>query len=138
MYLPKNTGRRTAVAVFLGPSVIGMVVFCLIPIVSSLVFSLMDYDLVGGTMNFIGLKNFTRILGGSEFPKVVKHTLTYLVLYLPMILIAIYNSSNEMILKFLWRIFRFAFCDTLYSPTRCTVRVCFPLYISRGPHAHTH
>ena len=88
MYLPKNTGRRTAVAVFLGPSVIGMVVFCLIPIVSSLVFSLMDYDLVGGTMNFIGLKNFTRILGGSEFPKVVQHTLTYLVLYLPMILIA--------------------------------------------------
>jgi multiple sugar transport system permease protein len=113
MYLPKNTGRRTAAAVFLGPSVIGMVVFCLIPIVSSLVFSLMDYDLVGGTMNFIGLKNFTRILGGSEFPKVVKHTLTYLVLYLPMILIA--SLAEGMLLNHSFR-GRGVFRAIFYTP----------------------
>ncbi len=88
MYLPKSSGRRTAAAVFIAPSLIGMVVFCLIPIVSSLFFSLTDYDLIGGTMNFIGLKNFARILGGNEFPKVLTHTLTYLGLYLPLILIA--------------------------------------------------
>ena len=66
---------------------IGVLVFCLIPIVSSLVFSFMDYDLVGGSMSFIGVKNFVRILGGKEFPKVLQHTLTYLSLYLPLILI---------------------------------------------------
>lgn len=88
MYLPKSSGRRVAVAVFIAPSLIGMVVFCLIPIFASLFFSLTDYDLIGGTMNFIGLKNFARILGGNEFPKVLLHTLTYLVLYLPLVLIA--------------------------------------------------
>ena len=113
MYLPKSTGRRTAVAVFLAPSVIGMVVFCLIPIVSSLVFSLMDYDLIGGTMNFIGLKNFTRILGGSEFPKVLMHTLTYLVLYLPMILIA--SLAEGMLLNHSFR-GRGVFRAIFYTP----------------------
>ena len=88
MYLPKSSNRRTAAAIFLAPSVIGLTVFCLIPIISSLAFSFMDYDLVGGTMNWIGLKNFVRILGGKEFPKVLQHTLTYLALYLPLILVA--------------------------------------------------
>ncbi len=88
MYLPKNHSRRTAVAVFLTPSLIGVFVFCLIPMVSSFVFSLMDYDLLAGTMKFTGLKNFIQILTGKEFPQVLKHTLTYLVLYLPIILMA--------------------------------------------------
>ncbi|MDD3335147.1 MAG: sugar ABC transporter permease [Eubacteriales bacterium] len=87
MYLPKSTGRRTATAVFLAPSLIGLVVFCLVPMISSLVFSFLNYDLLAGSMDFIGLKNFTRILTGSEFPKVLSHTFTYLGLYLPLILI---------------------------------------------------
>ena len=86
MYLPKSSGRSTAAAVFLAPSLIGMVVFCLIPIVSTLGFSLMDYDMLAGTMQWVGLKNFARILTGREFPQVLVHTLTYLALYLPLIL----------------------------------------------------
>ena len=73
-------------AVFIGPSLAGLIVFCLIPIVSSLVFSFMDYDLLAGTMKWVGLKNFLRILTGREFPQVLTHTLTYLGLYLPLIL----------------------------------------------------
>jgi len=88
MYLPKTTGRRTATAVFLAPSLIGLVVFCLIPIVSTLAFSLLDYDLLAGTAKFVGLKNFARILTGKEFPQVLLHTLTYVGLYLPLILFA--------------------------------------------------
>lgn len=87
MYLPKSSGRRTATAVFLLPSLIGLVVFCLIPMISSLVYSFMDYDLLAGDMKFIGFKNFERILTGTEFPKVLGHTLTYLGLYLPLILL---------------------------------------------------
>lgn len=86
MYLPKTTGRRTATAVFLAPSLIGLVVFCLIPIVSTLAFSLLDYDLLAGTAKFVGMKNFARILTGKEFPQVLLHTLTYVGLYLPLIL----------------------------------------------------
>ena len=87
MYLPKSSGRRTATAVFLLPSLIGLIVFCLVPMISSLVYSFMDYDLLAGNMKFVGLRNFERILTGSEFPKVLGHTLTYLGLYLPLILL---------------------------------------------------
>lgn len=66
---------------------LGLVVFCLVPMVSSLVYSFMDYDLLEGSMTFVGLNNFIRILSGKEFPKVLLHTLTYLGLYLPLILI---------------------------------------------------
>lgn len=89
MYLPKNAERRWTTALFLLPSLIGLAVFCLLPILSSLVFSLMDYDLLRplDTMTWAGARNFTRILSGKEFPKVLGHTLTYLGLYLPLILI---------------------------------------------------
>ena len=87
MYLPKSSERRTATAVFLLPSLIGLIVFCLVPMISSLIYSFMDYDLLAGDMKFIGFKNFERILTGTEFPKVLGHTLTYLGLYLPLILL---------------------------------------------------
>ena len=88
MYIPRNAGRRRTIALFLAPSLIGVVLFCLLPIAASLVFSVMDYDLLMpmSSMKFVGLKNFTRILTGREFPKVMMHTFTYLVLYLPAIL----------------------------------------------------
>ena len=87
MYLPKTAGRRVATAVFLAPSLVGMVVFLLVPIFATLAFSLMDYDLLAGTATYAGLSNYARILTGREFPAVVLHTLTYLGMYLPLILI---------------------------------------------------
>ena len=87
MYLPKSADRRRAMAVFLAPSFIGLILFCLLPIVTSLVYSLMDYDLLAGSMKFIGFRNYSRILTGKEFLQVLGHTLTYLGLYLPFILV---------------------------------------------------
>lgn len=87
MYLPKSADRRRATAVFLAPSFIGLILFCLLPIVTSLVYSLMDYDLLAGSMKFIGFRNYSRILTGKEFLQVLGHTLTYLGLYLPFILV---------------------------------------------------
>ncbi len=89
MYIPKSAHKGRAAALLLAPSLIGVVFFCLLPIVATLVFSVMDYDLLMpmNTMKFVGLKNFTRILTGREFPKVLSHTFTYLILYLPAILI---------------------------------------------------
>ena len=46
MYIPNSAGKRRATAVFLAPSLIGVVFFCLLPIVTSAVFSVMDYDLL--------------------------------------------------------------------------------------------
>lgn len=89
MYIPDAAGKRRTAAVFLLPSLIGVAVFCLLPILASAVFSVMDYDLLMpmNTMKFVGFGNFVRILTGSEFPKVLLHTFTYLILYLPLILV---------------------------------------------------
>ncbi len=89
MYIPNNAKKRTATVVFLLPSLIGILGFCLLPMIASAIFSLMDYDLLMPmeSMTFVGLNNFVRILGGSEFPKVLAHTCTYLVLYLPLIML---------------------------------------------------
>ncbi len=113
MYLPKSSGRRAATAVFLAPSLIGLIVFCLIPILSSLCFSLMDYDLLGGTMRYIGFRNFERILTGREFPQVMAHTLTYLALYLPLILVL--SLAQGMLLNHSFR-GRGVFRAVFYTP----------------------
>lgn len=97
MYIPNARARRRATALFLLPSMIGLVMFCLVPMISSLVYAFMDYDLLAGSMKYIGIKNFTRILGGKEFPKVLTHTLTYLGLYLPLILMT--SVSQALILN---------------------------------------
>ena len=99
MYIPRDAGRRRATAVFLLPSLIGVIGFCLLPIAASLVFSFMDYDLLRpvGSMTFVGLDNFRRILTGRELPKVLAHTFTYLGLYLPLILIT--SVSQALILN---------------------------------------
>ena len=66
MYLPDKAGRRRATAIFLLPSLVGIIGFCLLPIAGSLFFSLMDYDLLRprDSMTFVGLKNFVRVLTG--------------------------------------------------------------------------
>ena len=89
MYIPNTPSKRRATALLLLPSLIGVVGFCLLPILASAVFSLMDYDLLMpmNTMEYVGFRNYTRILTGSEFPKVMGHTFTYLILYLPLILV---------------------------------------------------
>ncbi len=89
MYIPKNAGRRRTTVLFLLPSLIGVVVFCLLPIAASLIFSVMDYDLLRpmSNMEFVGFANFRRILMGREFPKVLGHTFSYLAMYLPLILL---------------------------------------------------
>ena len=89
MYLPRGAERKRATVVFLLPSLVGVVAFCLLPIVATLVFSLMDYDILRPVqdMRFVGLKNFVRILTGTEFRNVLAHTSTYIALYLPLILL---------------------------------------------------
>lgn len=89
MYIPRQAGRRSTIALFLTPALVGLVVFCLVPIAASIVYSFYDYDILVpfSQAKFVGVKNFARILTGREFPQVLSHTLTYLILYLPFILL---------------------------------------------------
>ena len=88
-----GNGLITA-APFLIPSLIGLAIFYLAPMVISIFVSLTDWNgldrLFGDGFlaeHFIGLENYKNILTSREFWQVLKHTLTYIVMYLPLMLI---------------------------------------------------
>jgi multiple sugar transport system permease protein len=90
----KQRGKLGAAAIFMLPSFLGMVVFSLLPIVISIFISLTDWNgldqLNGETLrkSFVGLGNYAAILGNGEFWEVLGHTVYFIVLYLPLVLLA--------------------------------------------------
>ncbi len=93
----KSAGFLQAVP-FILPSFLGLVCFSLVPILASLAISMSGWDgLTKLTLFtdiqaffstfFIGLNNFSDIFRSGEFWKVLKNTLYFIVLYLPLIVI---------------------------------------------------
>lgn len=80
---------------FLLPSVIGLFIFCLIPLVISVFLSMTDWNglekLTSSgffAKHFIGLENYIKILSGKEFYQVLLNTCYFIVLYIPLMLAA--------------------------------------------------
>ncbi len=78
---------------FLLPSLIGLAVFFFAPMLVSILISLTDWNgldrlLAPGFLqeHFIGLDNFKSILTGKEFWHVLGNTLSYIALYIPLML----------------------------------------------------
>lgn len=91
---PKRDGLFTA-APFLLPSLLGLLIFSLLPLLVSAVISLTDWNgldqlLAPGFLqeHFIGLENYANILSGPEFWKVLGNTGVYIVMYIPCMLAA--------------------------------------------------
>ena len=80
-------------APFMLPSIVGMIVFSLLPIVISIVVSLTDWNgldkLNAQTLGerLCGLENYGAILRSVEFWNVLGHTVYYIVLYIPLVLV---------------------------------------------------
>jgi multiple sugar transport system permease protein len=74
--------RRHAL-IFLGPSLLGLVLFTLFPTVMALVMSLFNWP-VFGDRTFRGLDNYGRLLGDPIFRQVVLNTCLFVVLYVPL------------------------------------------------------
>ena len=78
---------------FMLPSMLGMVIFSFLPIVISIVISLTDWNgldkLNGETLgnSMVGLENYVRILQSEEFWAVLWHTVYYIILYIPLVLV---------------------------------------------------
>lgn len=72
---------------FLLPSLVGFVIFSLIPILSALYLSFTSWDVIGGAPEVIGIKNYVDILKSAEFYRVILNTLKYISLYIPGIII---------------------------------------------------
>ncbi|MCI1965831.1 MAG: sugar ABC transporter permease [Oscillospiraceae bacterium] len=93
----RTSGFRVALP-FLIPSLVGFLVFSVLPIIATLLISLTSWDglsqltLAGdfqGFMqqHFIGFQNYIDIFSGSELYQVLLNTLKFVVLYIPLMLV---------------------------------------------------
>lgn len=85
-----------AAVLFLLPSVATLFVFYFLPIGSSLLMSLSDWDALQplDTARFIGLENYRNLLLASELPQVLSHTFYYMVLYIPLVIVTALAEAN--------------------------------------------
>jgi multiple sugar transport system permease protein len=71
---------------FLLPGLGGLLIFTVMPILASLVLTFFRWDLLTPPQ-FIGLGNYTRLVADKAFWDALTHTLTFIVGYLPLVLI---------------------------------------------------
>lgn len=82
-----NNGiKKIAVlSMFLLPSLLGMTVFLIIPIISSLGLSFMEWDLLSD-IKWAGIDNYIRIFQDDTFYEAFTHTLLFIAGYLPLVI----------------------------------------------------
>lgn len=91
----KQAGGLLTAAPFLLPSLIGMLIFSMLPLIISALISLTDWNglakLTGPGFfreHFIGLENYKKILTSAEFWRTLGNTAEYIILYIPLMLAA--------------------------------------------------
>lgn len=96
MIVGSRARQNRAAVLFLLPSVLGLAIFFLLPIASSFLMSLSDWDALQklSTANFIGIENFRNLVRATELPKVLSHTLYYMVLYIPLVIATALIEAN--------------------------------------------
>ena len=84
-----ETGWRKArwVALFLGPGLLGLFIFTIIPILASLVLTFYAWDLLTPPQ-FIGVQNFVRLWSDGSFWAALAHTLAFILGYVPLVVAA--------------------------------------------------
>lgn len=81
----RGLARSLVLGLFLGPSLLGVGVFLIGPIVASLGLAFAHWDLLT-PVRFAGTENFAAMLGDPEFRAALLHTLSFIAGYVPMIL----------------------------------------------------
>ncbi len=83
-----HTGWRKAktLAIFLLPSIIGMSIFVILPILSSLGLSFTKWDLIGD-IQWVGIENYVNVLQDTTVHEALQHTLLFIAGYLPSVMI---------------------------------------------------
>jgi multiple sugar transport system permease protein len=70
---------------FLLPSLLGLLVFIAFPVISSLILSFHEWDLLSPA-KFVGLENFKEIFSSNDFWSAFGHTLYFIAGYLPAVI----------------------------------------------------
>ena len=77
------------VAFFLFPSLAGLLVFLIIPMLSSLVLTFYEWDpLIPTRFIFLGLENYQTLIKDTDFWDALRHTLFFIVGYIPLVLVS--------------------------------------------------
>ncbi|WP_298161576.1 carbohydrate ABC transporter permease [Brevundimonas sp.] len=109
--------RERAAWGFVALALIAIAIFFVIPVVSSLLLSLTDFDIYAladlGNMRFVGLQNYERLLTNPLFWQAMKNTLWFSVLGVPLSIIASLAAAvilNARTIKWrpVWRVMFFA------------------------------
>jgi multiple sugar transport system permease protein len=74
------------VLLFLGPSLAGLLIFIVLPILSSFWYAFNDWNLLSPP-EFIGLGNFAELLHDDSFWSALRYTMTFIVLYVPLVFV---------------------------------------------------
>jgi multiple sugar transport system permease protein len=74
------------ISIFILPSLAGIMLFSIYPILSSLRLTLFEWDLLLPP-HYVGLDNFIKMAGDANFHTAVLHTFTYLIGYIPTVLV---------------------------------------------------
>ncbi len=82
----RGARRWLVLALFLGPSLLGVLLFVAGPIVASLALAFTSWDLLTPP-TFAGLRNFERLSRDLEFWAALRHTVTFLAGYVPLVLV---------------------------------------------------
>ena len=92
----KQAGGLLTASPFLLPSLIGMLIFSVLPLIISGMISLTDWNGLAKLTDpgflqehFIGLENYKKILTSTEFWRTLGNTAEYIVLYIPLMLAAV-------------------------------------------------
>jgi multiple sugar transport system permease protein len=74
------------IAVFLAPSLIGLSLFIIYPILSSFWLAFQDWNLLSPP-EFIGLDNFKELVNDADFWRALRYTLNFIILYVPSVFV---------------------------------------------------
>ncbi|MCD5414119.1 MAG: sugar ABC transporter permease [Clostridiales bacterium] len=102
MYIKNNAQKKITVFLFLLPSVAGLIVFNVVPIISALGLSFFRYDILKPIedMTYIGLSHYRTLLSSGELRAVLTNTLYYMVMYIPIIIVVSLLLASMLSRKF--------------------------------------
>lgn len=85
----KNLQKTLWAGFFLFPSLAGLLVFMIVPMVSSLALTFYEWDpLVPTRFHFLGLQNYQTLVKDANFWAALRHTLYYIAGYIPLVMVS--------------------------------------------------
>ncbi|MBT3301062.1 MAG: sugar ABC transporter permease [Bacteroidetes bacterium] len=88
----KKKNQKFWIFLFLSPSLFGLLIFVALPILASLGLTFFEWDMLTPP-NFVWFSNFTRLFADENFWQSLKHTLGFILGYIPLVIITSLSAA---------------------------------------------